>query len=97
METAVRLLARLNLDHRFNLARLRSSTPLRPALDLALDLQAMNAQSVNTERMPEEDSRRNNHLRDLDEEGFEGRGLSADSPALQSSCPDLGVQCPGKT
>ena len=56
-------------------------------LDLVLDLQAMNAQRVNTERMPEEDSRRNNHVRDLDEEGFEGRGLCADLLALQASCP----------
>ena len=41
METAVRLLASFNLHHRFNVAMLRLSTPLWPALDLMLDLQAM--------------------------------------------------------
>ena len=65
-------------------AVLNAVTSLR---HLALDLQAMIAQGVNTERIPEQDSRRNNHLRNLYEEGFEGRGLCADLLALQASCP----------
>ena len=48
---------------------------------LALDLQG-----VNTGRIPEQDSRRNK-LRNLYEEGFEGRWLCADLLALQASCP----------